>query len=187
MATHLSFHGISRNRHRLWLVPATLQIFMRLLISNITWQFQRRKWYRANKKINRHIWNILFDREIQELIKNAWPVEKILSPSIKQPLGVSPNNTLLVEDAFHRDTSLLGSIDQDTSSTSHTFRASGSSDWCSHSIFNNANLRRRYSHYPCSLQLHPNFIWRLTFWDDWAHHYQPYFPAFLGLDLRRPV
>ena len=72
---------------------------------------------RAYKEVNRHIRNIIFDKDI---IKN-WSnmlcmTEKLLNSSVKQPLGVSPN-TLLFGNAFHDDTSLLSHIDRDISNT----------------------------------------------------------------------
>jgi len=70
---------------------------------------------RANKEVNRHIRNILFDKNvIPNWSKMLCMTEKLLNSSVKLPLGVSPN-TLLFGNAFQEDTSLLSVIDRDTS------------------------------------------------------------------------
>jgi hypothetical protein len=85
--------------------------------------------------------------------------EKLLNSSIKQPLGVSPN-TIIFGNAFNMDTSLLGIIDQDISDSKPSSvrdyvdtlieRQSRLIDAAiqSQNETNDANLRRRYSHYP---------------------------------------
>ena len=115
---------------------------------------------RANKEVNRHIRNILFDKgKFQNWSKMLCMTEKLLNSSIKQPLGVSPN-ALIFGNAFHMDTSLLGIIDQDISdSTPRSVRdyvdtlierQSRLIDAAiqSQNETNDANLSRRYSHYP---------------------------------------
>jgi hypothetical protein len=62
---------------------------------------------RANKEVNRHIRNILFDSEIRD----NWSdfillTEKLLNSSTKQPIGVSPN-TLLYGNAINTDEGLF--------------------------------------------------------------------------------
>ena len=63
---------------------------------------------RANKEVNRHIRNILSDRECA---KN-WPqmlcmTEKLLNSSVKQPLGAAPNT---FGNAVLHDTSINQSV-----------------------------------------------------------------------------
>jgi hypothetical protein len=67
---------------------------------------------RANKEVNRHIRNILFDKgHFKYWTRYLCMTERILNSSIKQPLGVSPN-TLLFGAAFPTDSTLLGDIDR---------------------------------------------------------------------------
>ena len=66
-------------------------------------------------EVNRHIRNILFDKNIiPNWSKMLCMIEKLLNSSVKLPLDVSPN-TLLFGNAFQDDTSLLSIIDRDTS------------------------------------------------------------------------
>jgi hypothetical protein len=114
---------------------------------------------RANKEVNRHIRNILFDKgKFQNWSKMLCMTEKLLNSSIKQPLGVSPN-TLIFGNAFHMDTSLLVIIDQDISNSAPRSvrdyvdtlmeRQNRLIDAAiqSQNETNDANLSRRYSHY----------------------------------------
>jgi transposase InsO family protein len=68
---------------------------------------------RANKEVNRHIRNILFDKgHFKNWSRMLCMTERILNTSIKQPLGASPN-TLLFGTSFMPDRSLLKTIDMD--------------------------------------------------------------------------
>ena len=52
---------------------------------------------RANKEVNRHIQNILFDKgKFQIWSKMLCMTEKRLNSSIKEPIGVSPNTSFSV-------------------------------------------------------------------------------------------
>ena len=67
---------------------------------------------RANKEINRHIRNILADKELVE----NWPqmlcmTEKLLNSSVKKPLGASPN-TLLFGNAINQEPVDIKDMDQ---------------------------------------------------------------------------
>ena len=67
---------------------------------------------RANKEVNRHIRNILADKEIVE----NWPqmlcmTEKLLNSSVKIPLRASPN-TLLFGNAFTQEPFEISEMDQ---------------------------------------------------------------------------
>ena len=83
--------------------------------------------------------------------------EKLLNSSIKQPLGFSPN-TLIFGIAFHMDTSLLGIIDISYSTPrsvrdyvdtliERQSRLIDATIQCQNET-NDANLIRRYLHYP---------------------------------------
>ena len=66
---------------------------------------------RANKEVNRHIRNILADKEIVE----NWPqmlcmTEKLLNSSVKKPLGASPN-TLLFGNAITQEPFEISDMD----------------------------------------------------------------------------
>ena len=69
---------------------------------------------RANKEVNRHIRNILADKDCIP----DWPqmTEKLLNRSVKQALGVSPN-TLLFGDVIPTEQSLMVEIDHIPSAT----------------------------------------------------------------------
>ena len=70
---------------------------------------------RANKEVNRHIRNILFDLgPVKNWSRLLCTTKRVLNNSVKQPLGVSPN-TILFGNAFSTDRSLLTQIDQDVS------------------------------------------------------------------------
>ena len=67
---------------------------------------------RANKEVNRHIRNILSDKEC---VAN-WPqmlcmTEKLLNSSVKQPLGASPN-ALLFGNATVQEPGMMAEMDQ---------------------------------------------------------------------------
>jgi hypothetical protein len=67
---------------------------------------------KANKEVNRHIRNILADKEIVE----NWPQmlcikEKLLNSSVKKPLGAS-HNTLLFGNAINQEPFEISEMDQ---------------------------------------------------------------------------
>jgi len=67
---------------------------------------------RENEEVNRHIRNILADKEIVE----NWPqmlcmTEKLLNSSVKKPLGASPN-TLLFGNAINQEPFKISDTDQ---------------------------------------------------------------------------
>jgi hypothetical protein len=114
---------------------------------------------RANKKVNRHIRNILADKKcITECSNMLCMTEKLLNSSIKQPLGVSPN-TILYGDAILTEHSLRAELDTIPSTTApRTIRdyvdtlmaRQGriiSAAISSQQKENSANLQRRYAHY----------------------------------------
>jgi transposase InsO family protein len=69
---------------------------------------------RANKEVNRHIRNILFDKgRFPNWSRMLRMTEKLLNSSIKKPLGTSPN-AILFANAFNTDPGLLSTIDRDT-------------------------------------------------------------------------
>ena len=68
---------------------------------------------RPNKEVNRH--NVLFDKgHFKHWSRLLCMTERVLNISVKQPLGVSPN-TLLFDNAFSTDPSLLTQLDRDVS------------------------------------------------------------------------
>ena len=72
---------------------------------------------RANKEVDKHIRNILFEKNIiPKWSKMLRMTEKLLNSFVKLPLGVSPN-TLRFDNTFQDDTSLLSVIE--THPTTH--------------------------------------------------------------------
>ena len=68
---------------------------------------------RANKDVNRHIRNVLFDKgPFKNWSRLLCMTERVLNTSVEKPLGISPN-TLLFGNAFLTDPSLLTQLDHD--------------------------------------------------------------------------
>ena len=120
---------------------------------------------RANKEVNRHIRNILSDKEC---VAN-WPqmlcmTEKLLNSSVKQPLGASPN-ALLFGNA--QEPSIMAEMDQMLSDTGKvsvrtnidTFMARQGqlldAARRSQESTNEGNLRKSYANYQRLPQLRP--------------------------------
>ena len=118
MTTLLSFRNTTRNYDELraQFMNATLEGYATLSgvwhHSTIPYSKEENGIERANKEVNRHIRNILFDKEC---FKN-WPqmlcmTVKLLKSSVKQPLGESPN-TLLFGNAVLHEPSFIEELDQ---------------------------------------------------------------------------
>ena len=74
------------------------------------------------KEVNRHLRNVLFDKGyFKNWSRLLCITERVLNTSVKQPLGVSPN-TLLFDNAFSTDPSLLTQLDRDISNEQSGFR-----------------------------------------------------------------
>ena len=134
----------------------------------------------ANKDVNRHIRNILLDKEeFKNWTKMLCMTDKLLNSPITQPLGIQAPYS---SSALQIDTSLLGIIDQDIFDDTtirqrlhwHTYRSSALPNRCSY-LISKWNLRRQYSHYSRCPNLRQHF---LSGDDDpvidWSH-YWPYF------------
>jgi hypothetical protein len=115
---------------------------------------------RANKEVNRHIRNILFDKgHFKNWSRLLCMTERILNSSVKQPLGASPN-TLLFGHAFQVDPALLSTLDRDISDEKPRSirdfvdtlmeRQDKLIDAAIQSqvAINEDNLRKRYANYP---------------------------------------
>ena len=67
---------------------------------------------RANKEVNRHLRNIIFDSNITNDWSDYLPlIEKLFNSSIKTPLGVSPN-TIIFGNIIDTNTGFLTHIDE---------------------------------------------------------------------------
>ena len=148
---------------------------------------------RANKEVNRHIRNMLFDfGHFKNWTRLLAMTEKILNSSVKGPLGVSPN-TLLFGAAFPPDNALIAHMDReirdekprsirdyvDTLITrqSQLIEAAIKSQMELHT----ANLKKRYAHYKKAPKLRDRFVPEA---DDHTGATSPVTLAFLSLHER---
>jgi hypothetical protein len=122
---------------------------------------------RANKEVNRHIRNILSDKEcVANWPQMPYMTENLLNSSVKQPLGASPN-ALLFGNATVQEPGMMAEMDQMPSDTGKlsvrtyidTFMARQGklldAARRSQEETNEGNLRKRYANYQRLPQLRP--------------------------------
>jgi hypothetical protein len=80
---------------------------------------------RANKEVNRHLRNIIFDKNITDEWSEYLPlIERLFNSSIKEPTGVSPN-TIVFGNVIDTNTGFIHEVDTKTkvipSTNIHTY------------------------------------------------------------------
>ena len=137
---------------------------------------------RANKEVNRHIRNILADKEFVD----NWPqmlclTEKLLNSSVKKPLGASPN-TLLFGNAINQEPIDIKDMNQQNNTlTPRSIREYVENFMHrqskllleaakSQQATNDAHLKKRYANYKTTPFLRQRNIKNITDFSDVDHN-----------------